>query len=189
MFIEEIRDCGAKIGGVVDVLTHADDPYPHPDRWSDHGMAYQKSSRVIGEWSITHGHTSGGRSPTYRTWHSMKERCSKADPHIRYKYYGVKGIAVCERWRTFANFLADMGARPEGKTLDRIDSAKGYEPDNCRWATPVEQKSNQRQRTHCKRGHPFSYENTYVTRDGRRNCRRCKTPAGRVVDHQNGAAQ
>lgn len=83
----------------------------------------------------------GRRSPTYRTWDGMKQRClnPKATGYAR---YGGAGITVCDRWLEFANFLADMGERPEGTTLDRIDSSKGYEPGNCRWATRAEQNRN-----------------------------------------------
>lgn len=71
----------------------------------------------------------------------MLSRCS--DPRNNsYRFYGARGVAVCERWLSFDNFLADMGPRPSGKTLDRIDSARGYEPGNCRWATPTEQIRN-----------------------------------------------
>lgn len=56
-----------------------------------------------------------------------------------YKYYGGLGITVCDRWRDYPNFLADIGVRPLDKTLDRIDSNKNYEPSNCRWATAFEQ--------------------------------------------------
>jgi hypothetical protein len=72
----------------------------------------------------------------------MRQRCHGS--YAKYRpYYAAKGIAVCDRWRnSFENFLADMGERPEGTTLDRIDNNRGYEPGNCRWATTKTQGSN-----------------------------------------------
>lgn len=71
----------------------------------------------------------------------MIQRCTdKARPD--YARYGGSGIAVCDRWRVFVNFLADMGEKPQGFTIERTDNSKGYEPGNCRWATPQEQQYN-----------------------------------------------
>ena len=75
-------------------------------------------------------------------WKGMVNRCHD-EKSPSYKYYGAKGIKVCERWRNSCDaFWADMGIRPEGMTLDRIDSKKDYEPSNCRWATIEEQNNN-----------------------------------------------
>lgn len=85
-----------------------------------------------------------GWSSTYRSWQAMKRRC--LNPKVRgYKNYGGRGITICERWlESFENFLADMGPRPPGMSLDRIDPNGNYEPGNCRWATAKEQSLNKR---------------------------------------------
>lgn len=155
------------------------------------------------------------KSLVYKRWIYMKQRCAR-DVH-----YVSQGITVCDRWLSFANFLADMGEPPEGMTLDRIDGTKGYSPDNCRWATITQQNNNLRsnhrvdgktinqiaketglshttvlyrtrnnlpieqpriaERTHCKKGHEWSTENTYTKqikyKDGyreQRYCRKCR---------------
>lgn len=81
------------------------------------------------------------KSATHVSWASMMSRCSNPKQESS-KYYLGKGVKVCERWESFDNFLADMGERPAGTTLDRINSRGDYEPSNCRWATHVEQQNN-----------------------------------------------
>ena len=107
--------------------------------------------RASGLANLRHGlcYSSGA----YKSWRAMIWRCSCA----RVKNYGAKGISVCKRWQVFENFLADMGERPEGLTLERIDSNKGYSPQNCRWATYAEQARNTK-------------SNRFVIVDGKRLC-------------------
>lgn len=95
----------------------------------------------------THGHSRGKHwngTPTYLSWRAMKVRCTYAK-HQGWKNYGGRGIKVCDRWlNSFENFLADMKERPKGTTLDRYPDNNGnYEPGNCRWATPKQQRHNQ----------------------------------------------
>ena len=91
-----------------------------------------------------HGHAlSSKASPTYKSWENMMQRCTNPKHH-HWSKYGGAGITVCDRWKTFTNFLQDMGERPEGKTIDRIDFNKGYEPQNCKWSTPKEQQRNRK---------------------------------------------
>lgn len=94
-----------------------------------------------GRFKKTHGLI---RSRTYKTWQAMKYRCECPETSDHFANYRGRGISICERWRTFENFLADMGERPPGMTLDRINNDGNYEPDNCRWASIKQQSNNHR---------------------------------------------
>lgn len=139
-----------------------------------------------------HGHSrsvkTGKPTPTYRTWVSMLARCNNPKAS-NYHLYGGRGIGVCDRWQSFENFLADVGERPDGTTLDRFPNPNGnYEPDNVRWATAKQQAESRRatsewadrpgpkSKTHCKRGHELSGDNVYIAPSGRRirACVECK---------------
>ncbi len=103
----------------------------------------EKRSERITEYSTIHGNYN---HPLYRTYSLMKRRCYVEKAH-NYKYYGERGIKVCDRWlgdNGFKNFIDDMGKRPDGKTLDRINNDGNYSSDNCRWATSSEQNKNRR---------------------------------------------
>lgn len=92
----------------------------------------------------THGHkTATYESPTYRSWKKMKSRCYNPN-HRAYAWYGARGVEVEARWHEFASFLVDMGERPDGLWLGRIDNDKPYGPSNCCWSTPRERLKNRR---------------------------------------------
>ena len=91
-----------------------------------------------------HGHKSSTyTSPTYASWHDMKQRCNNPK-NYKFKDYGGRGITYCKEWEQFVNFLNDMGEKPDDKTLDRIDVDGNYSKSNCRWATHEEQAQNTR---------------------------------------------
>jgi hypothetical protein len=96
---------------------------------------------------ITHGMS---KHSSYRCWSAMLHRCENPSNN-KYEYYGGRGISVCDRWHIFSNFLEDMGEKPTGLSIDRINNEGNYEPGNCRWATSKEQNNNRRRRRWWKR--------------------------------------
>jgi hypothetical protein len=106
---------------------------------------------------LVHGHTAGDKqTPEYFSWCAMMTRCYNQNREEWYRY-GGRGITVCERWHSFENFYADMGDRPEGLQIERINNDGNYEPENCKWATRIEQTHNTRR-------------NLWLTFDGRTLC-------------------
>ncbi|MDE1476488.1 hypothetical protein KKJ06_21460 [Xenorhabdus bovienii] len=102
------------------------------------------NTRSCGCLKSRHGHAKQrNHTPEYISWERAKRRCLDKND-VYYHLYGGRGITFCEHWLIFENFLKDMGERPDGHTLDRIDNSRGYEPNNCRWATVKEQSRNRR---------------------------------------------
>ena len=103
-------------------------------------------ARMAAERTI-HGHArkrgERGGTKTYYVWAAMVQRCT--NPNSKdWKHYGARGITVCERWHSFANFLADMGEKPDGLMIERRDNDGSYCPENCYWADTITQARNKR---------------------------------------------
>jgi hypothetical protein len=101
-----------------------------------------KSKACMSCGRVRHGHSiKKNVSPTYNSWRTMINRCVHGTTNS-FEYYGGRGVKVSDRWRSFENFLKDMGERPEGMELDRIDNDGDYEPSNCRWVSHIDNCNN-----------------------------------------------
>jgi len=134
-------------------------------------------SDTFSEVNSTHREGSASkRSKEYITWVNMVQRCS--NPNTKhYRNYGERGITVCHRWSKFENFLEDMGRRPVGCSLDRIDVNAGYSPSNCRWATADQQINNQRKTVYIN----FDGERVSIAQAARKLNRSYETIRERVI--------
>ncbi len=154
------RRISVALGGsklILETMTSGVYIRTNPNHWlgRKHSEDSKKKMRIarLGGAATTKTHGLSG-TPTYGTWFSMKVRCLNKNSE-KYRHYGGRGIKVCERWLSFENFFEDMGIRPKGKTLDRVDVNGHYEKKNCRWATQSEQMLNTRKQADAVDNHPI----------------------------------
>ena len=206
-------------------------PEGHILNIKDNSIGYTKDNFIWSsesdKYKVKIDHQDAIHHPLYSVWRSMINRCT-CETSQSYKHYGGRGISICQEWLdSFHTFVKDMGERPKGASIDRINVNGNYEPSNCRWATRKEQQSNKRNNvlitydgitktlkawsdelgvksdtikdriesgysldialflkrlpkankftgnTACSKGHPYTPENTRITKEGWRNCRTC----------------
>ena len=133
--------CDCDCGGSKEVPA----AHLHTGRIKSCGCLYREYSAARGAERADYRHGCSGESRTteYTIWRGLRQRCENP-ANKQWGDYGGRGIQVCERWHTFENFLTDVGARPAGMSLDRVDNDGHYEPGNVRWATPSLQRMNRR---------------------------------------------
>lgn len=138
-------DCGTERDVLVQSLRRKDRASSSCGCWKR-----ERTATIVSEtrWKNSHGHAAKGKDPLYCLWLRIRRRCHNPKAH-NYKWYGGRGIQVCEEWRHDAGaFIAyiekHLGPRPDGMSLDRVDNDKNYEPGNIRWATAAEQARNRR---------------------------------------------
>jgi hypothetical protein len=155
----------------------------HYQRWLKTGDPGEAAPRRV----VSYG---GVHRPTFNSWRDMVRRCTNP-ARKDYPRYGGRGIRVCDRWLDYRNFLADMGERPPGRTLERVDNEGHYEPGNCCWATREEQARNTRKALSpaCPNGHRYTPETMVRDRRGNRSCLRCRRAARARYRERRKAAQ
>jgi hypothetical protein len=108
------------------------------------GNTLGKRNAGKNHWNYQHGFCARAKaSPEHKSWDTMIQRCTNPNAY-KWPLYGGKGVLVCKRWRTFTNFLADMGRRPQGTTLGRFKDHGDYKPSNCAWMTRAQQEHHRR---------------------------------------------